>query len=452
MLYWICPECGHECSPAIRECPTCTATDILSLAQSLQSKPVSPAYPARSQPVKLAISPVPPPLAAPAVLAATSPQADFGLKQSGLAPVNGIVFEAAVLRPLGAHEQLVEPAPSRRRSVAFVRPALTGVKSSGLALAALAPPGELGLTPKAGNACEIVTTEINIEPAPPKMSLAFIASKLELVGASLSELLHAFEKAAQELEDAAIRAIHASFQAQPTELLLCGAPEIVTAPAAPTEQWMRSPRLVFVPKAPGNGVPAIVTAEPQPPTLAGPHLPPQLLNFTRSQGSNRPAGRRPITSILMVCVLVVILLLGAGSLFQYVSANREAKAASIAPESTRTSEPAPAPPLPVAEEHPGARFVEVAGLRVVTAPNRKPQLQYIVINHSTGELTGLNIHIALHSADSPSGVPLIRVSSIVPSLGANQSKEIRTDLDAGLGAASIPDWQSLRPDILVARQ
>ncbi len=23
MLYWICPECGHECSPAIRECPTC---------------------------------------------------------------------------------------------------------------------------------------------------------------------------------------------------------------------------------------------------------------------------------------------------------------------------------------------------------------------------------------------------------------------------------------------
>src|SRR5690348_8082552 len=25
MLYWICPECGHECSPAVRECPTCTA-------------------------------------------------------------------------------------------------------------------------------------------------------------------------------------------------------------------------------------------------------------------------------------------------------------------------------------------------------------------------------------------------------------------------------------------
>src|ERR1700678_3165870 len=48
MLYWICPECGHECSPAIRECPTCTAPpeinadashDLLSLAQNFQLAP-----------------------------------------------------------------------------------------------------------------------------------------------------------------------------------------------------------------------------------------------------------------------------------------------------------------------------------------------------------------------------------------------------------------------------
>src|ERR1700733_3378333 len=63
MLYWICPECGHECSPAIRECPTCTmppvqqpapeqtpldhtatkptgpSQELLSLAQNFQSAP-----------------------------------------------------------------------------------------------------------------------------------------------------------------------------------------------------------------------------------------------------------------------------------------------------------------------------------------------------------------------------------------------------------------------------
>src|SRR5579863_3902363 len=58
MLYWICPECGRECSPAIRECPTCTAPpaavketeqpapaqttanhELLSLAQNFQPTP-----------------------------------------------------------------------------------------------------------------------------------------------------------------------------------------------------------------------------------------------------------------------------------------------------------------------------------------------------------------------------------------------------------------------------
>src|SRR5579872_893490 len=34
MLYWICPECGHECSPAVRECPTCSVSDARAAAVS----------------------------------------------------------------------------------------------------------------------------------------------------------------------------------------------------------------------------------------------------------------------------------------------------------------------------------------------------------------------------------------------------------------------------------
>src|SRR5271170_3082099 len=55
MLYWICPECGHECSPAIRECPTCTA------GEKAAAKP-APAP-------KAAPKPEPPPKPAPPVTA-----------------------------------------------------------------------------------------------------------------------------------------------------------------------------------------------------------------------------------------------------------------------------------------------------------------------------------------------------------------------------------------------
>jgi hypothetical protein len=535
MLYWICPECGHECSPAIRECPTCIAVekpvpaspvpaskDIQSLAQTIQSAPaagpppaqllsagpsrnpfraangysapagaavitlavaeevvaeavvaeavvapeapppplapledlaVKPSRPTSLEPAKPAVSPAPARVNAPALVAAKSPRAEFRLRPAGLAPIGDIAFQAAPLDLPKAHQQSAEPAPSRRRSVAFVRAALQCVNTNELAVADFTPPDEMQLTPPEGGNEAANTT--NVAPLHPKAGcVAFISSKLDLAAESLSDLLHALEASTEELERASIHAIHAAFQEQPTELLLCAPREIVTAPAPPAEQWMRSPRIVFTAKAPRNAGLATLTAGPQPPTIAGPCLPPQLRNFMEGHSSNpRLRRKRAAAPTWMVSVLVAtVLFLGAASLLQYLTANRDAKAASVAPTPTQTSVPAPAPPIRVAIEHPGARFVEVAGVRVVTAPSRKPQLQYLVINHSAGELTGLNIHIAVHSADAPAGAPLFSVSGIVPSLAANQSKEIRTDLDTGLSAASIPDWQSLRTEILITRQ
>jgi hypothetical protein len=417
---------------------------------------VNPSRPTNLEPRKPAVSPAPARVNGPVLVAAKSARAEFRLKPAGLAPSGGITFQAAPLGLPKAHEQSAEPAPSRRRSVAFVRAALQCVNTNELALADFTPSGEMRLAPpEDGNETANTTANTtNVAPVYPKAGcVAFISSKLDLAAESLSDLLHALETSAAELERASIHAIHAAFQEQPTELLLCAPREIVTAPAPPAEQWMRTPRIVFTAKAPGNAGLATLIAGPQPPTIAGPCLPPQLRNFMESSSSRRPGRKRAAAPTWMVSVLVAtVLFLGAASLLQYLTSNRDAKAASVAPTPIQTSVPAPAPPIRVAIEHPSARFVEVAGVRVVTAPNRKPQLQYLVINHSAGELTGLNIHIAVHSADAPSGAPLFSVSGIVPSLAANQSKEIRTDLDAGLSAASIPDWQSLRTEILITRQ
>src|ERR1700694_4772546 len=38
MLCWVCPECGGECSPAVRECPACAGAAVISPAAA------SPAY------------------------------------------------------------------------------------------------------------------------------------------------------------------------------------------------------------------------------------------------------------------------------------------------------------------------------------------------------------------------------------------------------------------------
>src|ERR1700733_8122766 len=132
MLYWICPECGHECSPAIRECPTCTAPpctapqatsadashDLLSLAQNFQSAPstgfltaasaaavavqeprepelannlapldklaIRPVRPAGLEALKLSSAPVPVRISSPVVAPSVAPtRAEFGLEPAG---------------------------------------------------------------------------------------------------------------------------------------------------------------------------------------------------------------------------------------------------------------------------------------------------------------------------------------------------------------------------------
>ena len=138
---------------------------------------------------------------------------------------------------------------------------------------------------------------------------------------------------------------------------------------------------------------------------------------------------------------------------QYVMPSHDAKAASPAPVS-QASAPASAPaapPLPVVQEHPLARFVEVAGVRIVNNAKGKAQLEYIVVNHSGSPITGLDIRITGRSADAPSGDPLFSISGIVPALGPYQSKEMRTELDASRRTATLPDWRSLRTEILIAR-
>jgi hypothetical protein len=547
MLYWICPECGHECSPAIRECPTCTAaaqtpasnapvqhpipvsqpgandsnstTDspsgdsqggvsqgLLSLAQNFQSAPstalltaapqrkllmaangaavavqepetvIQPVEPEpslqlaaldfpdlkpvpapRPEPIKLVPTPVPARNSSPALAPFAALQAvEFGLQTATLAPVTEVQFQAASRAPSRPLDGSVEPLQSRRRSVAFVRAEVPGAEHSGMAIADLArpvnQPANAGLKPT-----------LNGQPRTPQPSDGMSAplvykanepslapSQLNLAGASLVELLNALTTYTAELERKGIEAIYSSFSHQPVAHLLAAPAEIVTAPAPPAREWMRSQRPKLTAIAPDYAGRGAVIAGPQAPTLAGPSLPPQLINLDQ-ENSRLHRNRKRAAAWPLTLLIGTVVILGAASLLQYMAQDHDTKASAVAAPAP-ISHAASLPAAPVVQEHPAARSVEVAGVRIVTGSNRKPQLQFVVINHSANELTGLSIRIAVRSVDGLAEPPLFSVSSPIAVLGPNQSKEIRTDLDASIKPASIPDWQSLRTEVLVARQ
>jgi hypothetical protein len=348
----------------------------------------------------------------------------------------------------------VNPSPARPLAIKFTpRP---------LALAtpppALAPPStipRLNFALKLGAlaaSCEIAAQPpCTGKPQPPE-ALPYQPAKPALISSKLN-------LAGEPLADLAIGAIQASFHHQPPVHLLPAPEEIPMPPAPAAAEFILSPKPKLVPVALESVRRSTLTIGPQAPPLAGPCLPPQLRNFLEHQNSNASRRRKSkgIPTWVLSLAVASILILGCGTLLQYLSSDGDVKASTQATSTkatfTQVTRPKPSPrSQSVLEEHPAARSIEVAGIRIVTAANKKLQLQYLVINHSALDVTGLNIRIAMRSVDALSDAPLASVSTIVQTLGPGQSKEIRTDLDPSVNPASIPDWQSLRPEILIARQ
>jgi hypothetical protein len=273
-----------------------------------------------------------------------------------------------------------------------------------------------------------------------------LESHAQLVLDSISQQL--------EAERAGIGAIVASFRDQPAARLLDAPLKIVKPPAPPVREWIQTPRPTIPAIAPGDPLIASLTEGPQAPTLNGPSLPAELRGLKEATPSQQGQPRKGFPPWIVSFLIATGLLLGAISLLQYINANRDnanrdAKAAGASTPSSQTARVAATDS--VLEEHPFARSVEVSGVRITAGVNRKPQLQYIVVNHSARELTGLGIRVALRSAGEPaSAAPLFTVFSKVPALGAYQSREIRTEINTDLRVSSLPDWQSLRSDVLVS--
>jgi len=296
--------------------------------------------------------------------------------------------------------------------------------------------------PTALEECPVVDSpllEPTYDPGP-------LCHALELHAETVLQVVHA-QLAAVE---SGIRAIMAGFEAPPLFALLAAPREIVRAPALPATQWKRAPRPSIPCVRPGDPNSGALSAGPITSALAGPCLPADLRTLIekKSSKSGRSKKRGKIPAWPISVLVATGLFLGAGSLMQYL-ASRDAAVSSA---SQRPAQGTAATSVAAAvDPHPFARFVEVTGLRVSADLNRKSQLQYLVVNHSSARLSDVALKISVRStADSSGSAPLFSLSVVVPSLAPYQSKEIKTDLDAALRSTAIPDWENLRADVQVS--
>jgi len=372
---------------------------------------------------------------------------------------------------------VAQPEPFRAGTVRIIgyRPSARGYQPSALGyrpsarpspkVAPLAPSGGLPAQPMAAYALRIIASGSFASTNPQFPDLVAAAEPFCLAAGFVQQagiLFQALELQAEavldqiqsglDAEETKIRAIVATFQTLPKLALLCAPSAIVAAPAPPDLQWLKMPRPTLPARKPSDRKCDTLTAPPQKLPLAGPCLPPELENYIEAPPARSAGARKAIGLPAWIVSLVIAssLFLAIAVAMQYLSTSPQAKAAVVPAPSAAV---ASAPAAPAFEQHPFARFVEVTGLRVVADLNHRSQVQYIVVNHSATQLSGMTIKIAVRSSAEPAGSsPLFTVSAVVPSLGPHQSKEIRTDLDSQLRSSAIPDWEYLRTEVQVGTQ
>jgi hypothetical protein len=190
-------------------------------------------------------------------------------------------------------------------------------------------------------------------------------------------------------------------------------------------------------------------------TLPGPALPPALRSLQDAGLSRilviRPKAVRKGSPSWLVGSLVAVALLACLVGFALFDAPRTAADPKPDPTPVRHAATDPNPSataassgVSTASSYSLTKAIEVTGFRFVG--DKKPEVRYLVVNHSGSELEAVTVYVTLRSsATKPGQPPLFRFSFRAPALGPFESKEMAAAVDKPAHPAA--DWQSLHADI-----
>lgn len=240
-----------------------------------------------------------------------------------------------------------------------------------------------------------------------------------------------------------------------------------SGPAPPRSQggfqWQVDPNSAPVPAAPSllggtpGPVPAAGTTAPWQVSPSAP--PPQPQYAPMATAPTPPPPMAPPPAYLpppaksglpswAVVLIVAAVLIGAGYAgIRYMQGARATEAPAAATPGKFESAPAAAGKD---NAHPMAKHLEITGFRVTEGARQRLQVRMLVVNHSAAELPVMKLNVNLRStAQKPGDAPIATFAANLPSLGAFESIEVKTDTTTRLRAYEFPDWQFLKADFTV---
>jgi len=150
--------------------------------------------------------------------------------------------------------------------------------------------------------------------------------------------------------------------------------------------------------------------------------------------------------LLSVLFALGFLVLGTGGYYAYKNFSLPSRNAVSGPK----LQSPPPPQLPDPKTGLVQRYVEVTGIRLLENPEKKTEVQFLLVNHSGAEIADIAGTVTLKPrSEKPDEKPVGTFDFRVPSIGPYESKEARSILDTPLRPYEIPDWQFLVVDVQI---
>ena len=151
--------------------------------------------------------------------------------------------------------------------------------------------------------------------------------------------------------------------------------------------------------------------------------------------------------LMSIVFAVLFLAIGAALFFGIKHFSGSSEAAASAPN---TVEKAAAPGASKTENNMLQKYVEVVGMRLTEDPKKKPEVRFVVVNHSGAEMADLAANVNLWARTAKSDEEAVGTFSFkLASLGPYESKEVSAPLSTKLRVYELPDWQNLVAEVQI---
>jgi hypothetical protein len=104
---------------------------------------------------------------------------------------------------------------------------------------------------------------------------------------------------------------------------------------------------------------------------------------------------------------------------------------------------------PGAKVNPFQKYIEISGVRFLQDAKKKPQVKFVVTNHSGADIAGLAGNVTIWGRTRKSEEEAAGSFQFSTDIGAWESKDMTVPLTTKLQMIELPDWQNTSTDIQI---